>query len=73
MDAHQLLAMWLRDHANERRQQARRARASFEAMKDQTTPYARAIAALANAHTAAAGLYDQRCSAGIADGDTEEG
>lgn len=60
MNGDELLAGWLADAAREAGARAATARRSHDALADKGTKYAEAIAAIADAHEAAARLYRTR-------------
>lgn len=53
-----LLPMWLRECAQDRRRRARKAQRAYEQLRDKNTLYARSIKALAEADRAAAAVYE---------------
>lgn len=58
-----LLPMWLRESANDRRKRAREAERAYERLQGKDSLYARSIKALAEAHNAAADVYEAALAA----------
>jgi hypothetical protein len=55
-----LLMVWLRDAANDRRDRANKALDSFNRLENPTTPYALAMATIANCHLESAAVYERQ-------------
>lgn len=64
-----LLPMWLREGIKDRRKRAREAERAYERLQDKDSLYARSIKALAEAHNAAADVYEAALAAALKERD----